>query len=164
MQSWREGSGYSPNSPQFSLTGVVLSTQGAHGRKIQIRPTNRIKRKMLHCESFRERVLFSLKNGMEASGMRQPWHWAWRDEEGFKRRERDGGRTLGPLGRKAVWQACGDLLGMANIWGPMGCGKQVSRRSTSAGLQPSVQSPQKGSRWGLVWRPALESISGWMYP
>ena len=37
---------------------------------------------------------------------------------------------------------------MLSIWGPTGCGKQVSRRSTSAGLQPSVQSPQGGLQMG----------------
>ena len=48
-------------------------------------------------------------------------------------------------GTSRVRRASGDL------WG----GEQVSRRSASAGLQPSVQSPQGGSRCGLVWRQAL---------
>lgn len=31
--------------------------------------------------------------------MRQPWNWPWRDEDGFKRRERDGGRILMTISR-----------------------------------------------------------------
>lgn len=65
--------------------------------------------------------------------------WALRDEESFERRERDRGRALRTASR--------------DLWG-------VENR-----LQPSVQRPQGGSRWGLAWRQALQfHLWVWMDP